>query len=93
MVYKSYMPDDNIDPEQFGDALKAYKAQLDALKGDIEVIVACSVGDLVAQARAKAQPSVQSEWAGNPKPGDAEFRAKCERFVERYKDVPRGRSA
>jgi hypothetical protein len=78
--------------EENDKALGLYKEQLDALKENLEVVIAFAGPDIVNMARQKAEAGhVMSSWAN---PGDMDsdkgFREKCRRFAERYKRLSQG---
>jgi hypothetical protein len=72
-------------------ALELYKEQLDALKEDLEVVIAFSGPDIVNMARKKAEAGQVMSNLANPGkiPSDTDFREKCRRFAERYKRLSR----
>jgi hypothetical protein len=69
-----------------------YKEQLDALKEDLEVVIAFSGPDIVNMARQKAESGQVMSNLENPGEMDSDkvFREKCRRFAERYKRLSRG---
>jgi hypothetical protein len=72
-------------------ALGLYKEQLDALKEDLEVVIAFSGPDIVNMARQKAEAGQVMSNLANPGKihSDTDFREKCRRFAERYKRLSR----
>ena len=82
------MNDETVERLEENDkALRLYKQQLDALKEDLEVMIALSGADIVNMARQKAEAGQVMSNLANPGKIhiDTDFREKCRRFAERYK--------
>ena len=78
--------------EENDKALRLYREQLDALKEDLEVMIAFSGPDIVNMARQKAEAGQVMSNLANPGGMDSDnvYREKCRRFAERYKRLSRG---
>ena len=78
--------------EENDKALRLYRGQLDALKEDLEVMIAFSGPDIVSMARQKAEAGQVMSNLANPGGMDCDnvFREKCRRFAERYKRLSLG---
>ena len=86
------MNDETVERLEENDkALRLYKQQLDALKEDLEVMIAFSGPDIVNMARQKAEAGHVMSNLANPGKidSDTDFREKCRRFAERYKRLSR----
>jgi hypothetical protein len=87
------MNDETVERLEENDkALRLYKQQLDALKEDLEVMIAFSGPDIVNMARQKAEAGQVMSNLANPGGMDSDkvFREKCRRFAERYNRLSRG---
>jgi hypothetical protein len=78
--------------EENDKALRLQKEQLDALKEDLEVMIAFSGPDIVNMASRKAEAGQVMSNLANPGGMDSDkvFREKCRRFAERYRRLSRG---
>ena len=87
------MNDETVERLEENDkALRLYKQQLDALKEDLEVMIALSGADIVNMARQKAEAGQVMSNLANPGGMDSDmvFREKCRPFAERYERLSLG---
>jgi hypothetical protein len=70
--------------EEIQDEIDAYTKRIQSLEEELNVVIRCSVGNIVDQVRQRMEGIVRSPFANSPAE-DSAFREQCRRFFEKYR--------